>query len=140
MDIGEHSSSNSPWDRALDLLDSAACAETMRLSKQAALAEPSEPVAWLYEAEYSSGGYGADYFDWKITTNISTTKGARQIKPLFTHPAPSKPAPLPELQREELLGAIARGWCTDRNMHKIMDSDLAFDIADSILAAAREKK
>lgn len=51
-----------------------------------------------------------------------------------------KPAPLPELQREELLGAIARGWCTDRNMHKIMDSDLAFDIADSILAAAREKK
>ena len=36
-DIGEHSSSNSPWDRALDLLDSAACAETMRLSK------PSQP-------------------------------------------------------------------------------------------------
>lgn len=36
-DIGEHSSSNSPWDRALDLLDSAACAETMRLSKPAPL-------------------------------------------------------------------------------------------------------
>jgi hypothetical protein len=33
-DIGEHSSSNSPWDRALDLLDSAACAETMRLSSK----------------------------------------------------------------------------------------------------------
>lgn len=41
-DIGEHSSSNSPWDRALDLLDSAACSETMRLSTAltAALAEP----------------------------------------------------------------------------------------------------
>lgn len=38
-DIGEHSSSNSPWDRALDLLDSAACAETMRLSKPATLPE-----------------------------------------------------------------------------------------------------
>ena len=123
-------------DLATDIADQVAAL----LFTHPAKPEPSEPVAWLYEAEYSSGGYGADYFDWKITTNISTTKGARQIKPLFTHPAPSKPAPLPELQREELLGAIARGWCTDRNMHKIMDSDLAFDIADSILAAAREKK
>ena len=42
-DIGEHSSANSPWDRALDLLDSAACSETMRLCQPAP--EPLYPRA-----------------------------------------------------------------------------------------------
>lgn len=31
--------------------------------------------------------------------------------------------------------AVARGWCTDRNSHKEMDSDLAEDIATSIYEA-----
>jgi hypothetical protein len=29
----------------------------------------------------------------------------------------------------ELLGAIARGWCHDKNRHKVMDGDLALAIA-----------
>ena len=77
-DIGEHSSSNSPWDRALDLLDSAACAETMRLSKQAALAEQSEPVARVM------------YDDDGIKTNNLIDCDLPVGTLLFTHPAPSE--------------------------------------------------
>ena len=43
---------------------------------------------------------------------------------------------------EELLGAIARGWCTPVNEKKVMDSDLAIAIAEEIvkyLATARSK-
>ena len=34
--------------------------------------------------------------------------------------------------REELLGAIARGWCSEKNSHKIMDPDLALAIFDEV--------
>ena len=34
--------------------------------------------------------------------------------------------------REELLGAIARGWCSEKNSHKTMDSDLALAIFDEV--------
>ncbi len=34
-----------------------------------------------------------------------------------------------EITREDLLGAIARGWCTQMNEHKTMDPDLAEAIA-----------
>jgi len=33
---------------------------------------------------------------------------------------------------EELLGAIARGWCSEKNSHKTMDSDLAVAIFDEV--------
>jgi len=33
---------------------------------------------------------------------------------------------------EELLGAIARGWCSEKNSSKIMDSDLALAIAEEV--------
>ena len=36
------------------------------------------------------------------------------------------------INREELLGAIARGWCSEKNEHKTMDSDLAFAIFDEV--------
>jgi hypothetical protein len=84
-DIGEHSSSNSPWDRALDLLDSAACAETMRLSKQAALAEQSEPVARVM------------YDDDGIKTNNLIDCDLPVGTLLFTHPA-SKPEKLTDTE------------------------------------------
>ena len=52
-------------------------------------------------------------------------------------------APQPtELNYEELLGAIARGWCTPINERKVMDSDLAIAIAEEVvkyLAAQRSK-
>lgn len=34
--------------------------------------------------------------------------------------------------KEEVLGAIARGWCSDKNSHKTMDSDLAYAIYDEL--------
>ena len=36
------------------------------------------------------------------------------------------------INREELLGAIARGWCSEKNSHKEMDSDLALAIFDEV--------
>ena len=36
------------------------------------------------------------------------------------------------VNREALLGAIARGWCSGKNSHKTMDSDLALAIFDEV--------
>ena len=36
------------------------------------------------------------------------------------------------INREALLGAIARGWCSEKNKHKTMDSDLALAIFDEV--------
>ena len=36
------------------------------------------------------------------------------------------------VNREELLGAIARGWCSEKNSHKTMDPDLALAIFDEV--------
>jgi len=36
------------------------------------------------------------------------------------------------INREKLLGAIARGWCHENNAHKTMDSDLAIAIFDEV--------
>ena len=37
------------------------------------------------------------------------------------------------VNREELLGAIARGWCSEKNSHKTMDPDLALAIFDEVI-------
>ena len=36
------------------------------------------------------------------------------------------------VNREQLLGAIARGWCSEKNSHKTMDPDLALAIFDEV--------
>ena len=36
------------------------------------------------------------------------------------------------INREELLGAIARGWGSEKNSHKTMDPDLALAIFDEV--------
>ena len=36
------------------------------------------------------------------------------------------------MTQEEIRGAVARGWCHDKNAHKIMDSDLALAISDEV--------
>jgi hypothetical protein len=36
------------------------------------------------------------------------------------------------INREQLLGAIARGWCSEKNSHKTMDPDLALAIFDEV--------
>lgn len=52
--------------------------------------------------------------------------------------------PTPPLEAAELAtlrGAVARGWCADKNRHKEMDSDLAEAIVQEIvplLTAARD--
>ena len=43
------------------------------------------------------------------------------------------------VNREALLGAIARGWCSEKNSHKIMDSDLAVAIFDQVEQQIREQ-
>lgn len=37
------------------------------------------------------------------------------------------------MTREELMGAVARGWCHDENPPKTMDVDLAMAIVDEVL-------
>ena len=36
------------------------------------------------------------------------------------------------IEKEEILGAIARGWCSEDNERKQMDPDLALAIAEEI--------
>ena len=43
------------------------------------------------------------------------------------------------INREELLGAIARGWCSEKNSHKEMDSDLAVAIFDEVEQQIKQK-
>ena len=43
------------------------------------------------------------------------------------------------VNREELLGAIARGWCSEKNSHKTMDSDLALAIFDEVEQQIRQQ-
>jgi hypothetical protein len=43
------------------------------------------------------------------------------------------------INREELLGAIARGWCSEKNEHKTMDSDLALAIFDEVERQIKQK-
>ena len=35
--------------------------------------------------------------------------------------------------KEEIIGAVARGWCDPKNSHKIMDPDLAFAISTEVM-------
>lgn len=43
------------------------------------------------------------------------------------------------VNREALLGAIARGWCSEKNSHKTMDSDLAVAIYDEVEQQIRQQ-
>lgn len=41
---------------------------------------------------------------------------------------------------EEIRGAVARGWCHEKNSAKVMDSDLAEAISEEISTALRAEK
>ena len=43
------------------------------------------------------------------------------------------------VNREALLGAIARGWCSETNSHKTMDPDLAVAIFDEVERQIRQQ-
>jgi hypothetical protein len=36
------------------------------------------------------------------------------------------------MTQEEIRGAVARGWCHDKNAHKVMDTDLALAISEEV--------
>ena len=62
-------------------------------------------------------------------------RGNQHTWPQYTIDDPEKFAELIVrecVNREELLGAIARGWCSEKNSHKTMDSDLAVAIFDEV--------
>ena len=37
-----------------------------------------------------------------------------------------------EATKEEIIGAVARGWCSEKNANKTMDSDLAMAISEEV--------
>jgi len=43
-------------------------------------------------------------------------------------------------QREEIAGAVARGWCHPANAYKVMDEQLALAIIDEVLVALAQKE
>ena len=43
------------------------------------------------------------------------------------------------VEKEQVMQAVARGWCHEKNSHKTMDSDLAMAITDEILKIGPER-
>ena len=99
---------------------------------QAALAEPSEPHAWTesaideYLEEYSLIGDDGDY--------TPTDDEKFVIKDAIIGFMSETPETKKYPSIEDIQQAVALGWCSDRNLLKRMDSDLATDIADQVYA------
>lgn len=99
---------------------------------RAFLAEPSEAVAWTESAidEYLSG-YSLIGDDGDYTPTDDEKFVIKDAIIGFMSPTPeTKNSP----RIEDIQQAVARGWCSDRNLLKRMDSDLATDIADQVAA------
>jgi hypothetical protein len=82
------------------------------------------PVAWMLASALD---------DLQMDQFVEVTKKQEEQDdvPLYLHPA----APAPDaLTAEQILGAVARGWCHPRNKFKVMDPDLAIAIAAEVSA------
>lgn len=44
-----------------------------------------------------------------------------------------------ETRKEQIMQAVARGWCHDKNAKKTMDSDLAIAITEEVLAIKQDR-
>lgn len=53
-------------------------------------------------------------------------------KPSIAAQSVASAAPADKWASEDLIAAVAQGWCSEANSGKEMDSDLAFDIANSV--------
>ena len=64
-----------------------------------------------------------DYHFYSEGQSQKTTDGLQKFAELIVKEC---------VNREALLGAIARGWCSEKNSHKTMDPDLALAIFDEV--------
>jgi hypothetical protein len=110
----------------IELVTDAITDLTAAIAQQSVLAEPSEPVAWVFTPN--------NELLWPNEVESKNPLAISDYVPLYTHPPVHQP-----LSDEEIRGAVARGWCTDRNMHKMFDPEIALDIADAVLEAIRSK-
>lgn len=88
---------------------------------EAAIAEqakPQEPFGYTSSLQYN--GWTDVWEEQRPPFNI----------PVYLRPQTPKP-----MSEEEIKGAIARGWCHDKNTHKTMDSDLVIAIANEVKKA-----
>ena len=65
---------------------------------------------------------------FSVDDMIAYARAARAALPQ----AASEPTDGP-YSREVIAGAVARGWCHEKNSAKVMDSDLAFAIVDEVM-------
>jgi hypothetical protein len=93
-------------------------------------AESQEPIGSV-ESNDLQGFISDDYSHILVYPKGSYTEGGVD---LYTAPPKREWLGLTKecTGREELLGAIARGWCHEKNSHKIMDKDLALAIFNEI--------
>jgi len=82
----------------------------------------NKPVAWM--DEINTFVLDKDYQQFPKSLQNG-------MIPLYTHP-------VKELTDEEITGAVARGWCSEKNSMKVMDSDLAWAIVEEIRAILRK--
>lgn len=93
--------------------------ECLDMLREALYAEPAQPFCYLKQTSSSKHpphGWAVHFTEGDV--------------PLYTAPQP--PADVPLMTDEELLGAIARGWCHKANEHKTMDPDLGVAIAEEV--------
>ena len=90
-----------------------------------------EPVAWMIKTDQEGADIAWDKEQLEdITEFYKDECWEFEVIPLYTAPR--------ELSDEEIIGAIARGWCSEKNSSKTMDSDLAMAIADEIKAILKK--
>ena len=60
-------------------------------------------------------------------------KGFNKANALWLEALKQIEAPGERVSREEILGALARGYCSNDNKDKVMDADLINDMADEVI-------
>lgn len=90
--------------------------------------ESREPLPWAKDAarEIHSLSY-----HWRAHAPINQCHKCDEISEIITRHTEAASVPSSPT-REEIRGAVARGWCHDANQHKVMDPDLAIAISEEV--------